>query len=162
MKTIIIYKSIHKMNTEKIAKAIAQAMDADLTKVEDVQPEGLEKYDLIGFGSGVYASRFHKKIYKFIEKMSSMNRNVFIFCTSGSAKGEEKQLLKKKLLEKGCKILGEFSCSGEFSPFGFNIEKKGCPDEHDLESAREFAKGLLNLQLKKESILNGREVESEN
>ena len=145
MKTLIIYKSIHKMNTEKMAKVMAQVMHADLVKVENVRPEELAKYDLIGFGSGIYASKFHKKIYKFIERMPSMNRNVFVFCTSGSGKSDEKHLLKEKLLEKGCKVLGEFSCFGEFSPLGFNLDKKGHPDEKDLESARVFAKGLLNL-----------------
>jgi len=145
MKTLIIYKSVHKMNTEKIAKAMAQVMNADLTKVENVHPEELAKYDLIGFGSGIYASKFHKKIYRFIEKQPSISKDVFIFCTSGSGKSEEKHLFKEKLLEKGCKVIGEFSCSGEFSPFGFHIDKKGSPDEDDMENAREFAKGLLNL-----------------
>lgn len=145
MKTLIIYKSIHKMNTEKIAKAMAQVMNAELVKVENVRLEDLDKYDLIGFGSGVYASKIHKKLYRFIEKMPSKNRNVFVFCTSGSGKDEEKHPFSEKLLEKGCRILGEFSCPGEFSPFGFNVDKKGHPDEQDMENAREFARGLAIL-----------------
>jgi hypothetical protein len=54
MKTIIVYKSYHRMNTEKVAKAIAEVMNAQLTKVEDVRQEELAEYDLIGFGSGIY------------------------------------------------------------------------------------------------------------
>lgn len=36
MKTLIIYKSYHHMNTEKVAKAMAKAMNARLAKVEDI------------------------------------------------------------------------------------------------------------------------------
>ena len=48
MKTLIVYKSYHRMNTEKVAKAMAEAMDAQLAKVEDVRSEELAAYDLIG------------------------------------------------------------------------------------------------------------------
>ena len=147
MKTLIIYKSYHKLNTEKIAKAIAEAMNAKLVKVEEVKPEDLAKYDLIGFGSGIYAAKLHKKIYKFIEEMPSMNKNVFVFCTSGSGRFGEKDQIKERLAEKGCKVVSEFSCSAEFRPLGLNFGSKGHPDEKDLEDARVFGKGLLGLLL---------------
>lgn len=35
MKILIIYKSFHRMNTEKVAEAMADAFDATLMKVED-------------------------------------------------------------------------------------------------------------------------------
>lgn len=143
MKTLIIYKSYHKMNTEKIAKTMAQAMNADLAKLEDVKPEDLENYDLIGFGSGIYAKKFHAKIYKLIEKMPFKKRNVFIFYTTVSGEFEEKQI-REKLSEKGCNVVGKFSCFGEFSPLGLNFGKKGHPNEADMESARMFAKGISN------------------
>ena len=144
MKTLIIYKSYHKMNTEKIAKVMAQEMNANLAKVEDVKPADLEKYDLIGFGSGIYAKEFHKKIYKLIEKMPCITKNVFIFSTSADPK--MKHQIKEKLSKIDCKVIGDFNCSGEFSPLRFNIAHKGHPDEKDLESARVFANGLLNLK----------------
>lgn len=154
MKTLIIYKSYHKMNTEKVAKVIAQAMNAKLAKVENIKAEDLEEYDLIGFGSGIYGSRFHKTMYELIEKMPSMNKKAFIFFTS--ANFGEKDLIKEKLSEKGCTVIGEFNCSGEYSPLGFNLNcegklaliagrEKGHPDEKDIESAQKFAKGLLKI-----------------
>jgi flavodoxin len=145
MKTLIIYKSYHKLNTEKIAKVMVEAMNAKLVKVEDVKSEDLAKYDLIGFGSGIYASKFHKKIYEFIGKMSSMNKNVFIFCTSASGKFGEKDLIKEKLSEQGCKVIGEFNCFAEFRPLCLKLGKMGHPDAKDLEDARKFGKGLLDL-----------------
>jgi hypothetical protein len=65
-------------------------------------------------------------------------------------------VVKEKLSEKGCKIIGEFSCSGEYSPLGLNFNcegklsyiggrEKGHPDEKDVQNARAFAKSLLNL-----------------
>lgn len=51
MKTLIIYKSYHHMNTEKVAKVMAETLNATLAKVEDGRPEELANYDLIGFGS---------------------------------------------------------------------------------------------------------------
>ncbi len=156
MRTLIIYKSYHKMNTEKIAKVMAEAMNADIVKVEDVQMEDLEKYDLIGFGSGIYGSGFHKTIITFIENMPSINKNVFLFFTTARFGAKNLYAVKEKIAERGCKIIGEFSCSGEYSPLGLNLNcegklafiagrEKGHPNESDLESARMFAKGLLNL-----------------
>lgn len=66
----------------------------------------------------------------------------------------EKHLMKEKLSEKGCTVIGEFSSFGEYSPFGFNFNcksklafiggrEKGHPNNEDLENARIFAKGLL-------------------
>lgn len=41
MKTIIVYKSYHRKNTEKVAKATAEAINARVAKVEDVRSEEL-------------------------------------------------------------------------------------------------------------------------
>jgi len=40
------------VNTGKVAKAMAEAMNATLKKVEEVRPEELAGYDLFGIGSG--------------------------------------------------------------------------------------------------------------
>lgn len=159
MKTLIIYKSYHRMNTEKVAKAMADAMDAKLVKVEDVKPEELKEYDLIGFGSGIYGYNHHKKLIEFIEKMPPMDKMVFIFSTSGNFRNRHHNLIKEKLAEKGCKLVGEFTCFGEFAPLGFNLDmngalafvggkNKGHPDAKDLENARTFAKSLLDANPK--------------
>jgi hypothetical protein len=50
MKTLIIYKSIHRRNTEKIAKAMAEAIDAKIVDPQEVQSEEVAKYNLVGFG----------------------------------------------------------------------------------------------------------------
>jgi len=155
MKTIIVYKSYHRMNTEKVAKAMAEAMNAQLTKVEDVRPEELARYDLIGFGSGIYGLKHHKALIELIEGMPAIDKNVFIFSTCGNVREANHKLIKEKLTEKGCHIVGEFTCFGEFvGALRLNRDWKGAlafiggknkghPDEKDLDNARAFASGLL-------------------
>ena len=55
MKTLIICVSIHHGNTEKIAKAMAEVLNAKLVKPNEVNINELAKYYSIGFGSGIYA-----------------------------------------------------------------------------------------------------------
>ena len=84
MKTLIIYKSVHHMSTEKVAKTMAEAMGAKLVKVEEAGPEDLAGYDLVGFGSGIYNLKVHKSLIEFVEKMPRMDKNVFVFTTTGN------------------------------------------------------------------------------
>ncbi len=154
MNILIIFKSYHHMSTEKIAKAMAETMNAKLVKVDDALAEDLADYDLIGFGSGIYGLKHHKDLIKFIKNMPSLDKDVFIFSTSGNYRDRHHDVIKEKLKEKGCKLISEFKCFGEFRPLGFNLDvggplafifgkNKGHPDEKDLESSREFARSLL-------------------
>ena len=155
MNTLTVYKSYHRMNTEKVAKAMAEAMNAQLTKVEDARPEALAAYDLIGFGSGIYGLKHHKALIGLIEATPAMDKNVFVFSTCGNLRDVNHKLIKEKLTERGCHIVGEFTCFGEFAgALRLNRDWKGAlafiggknkghPDEMDLENARAFAKGLL-------------------
>jgi flavodoxin len=157
VKTLIVYKSYHRLNTEKVAKAVAEAMDAQLSKVEDVRPEALAAYDLIGFGSGIYGLKHHKALIKLIEAMPATDKNLFVFSTTGNFREVNHQLIREKLTEKGCHIVGEFTCAGQFSgALRLNRDwkgvlafiggmNKGHPDAKDLENARAFAKGLLGV-----------------
>lgn len=149
MKTLIIYFSIHHQNTEKIAKATAEVLGAELVKNPEVKAEKILNYDLIGFGSGIYFWRHHRSLLNLVKNLPAMKgKSAFIFSTSG-AKYAKKLIhcsLRKLLIKKGFKIIGEFNCPGfdTFGPFkffgGFN---KGRPNEKDLEAAKKFAQELL-------------------
>jgi len=143
MNVLIIYKSYHRMNTEKVAKAITETMNATLRKVEDVKPEDLSGYDLIGFGSGIYGGKHHQALFTLVENLPQMEKNVFIFSTSGSPMEKYDQALNEKLIGKGCRILGVFRCPGE-AGWWIAVKNKGHPDDQDLENARVFAKGLMS------------------
>ena len=86
MKILIVYRSYHRMNTQKVARAMAEATGATLATVDEVRPEDFDGYDLMGFGSGIYGGRHHKDLVALVEKMPSREgRRVFVFSTSGGA-----------------------------------------------------------------------------
>ncbi len=146
MKTAIIYKSIHHENTKKIAEIMAGVLEAELFDLKDVSRNIIAEYDLIGFGSGIYFSKPHKKLIKFIDNLNGAeNKKAFTFSTSGRGKLEFNDLLKNKLSQKGFEIIGEFHCKG-FDTWGplklVGGINKGKPDEEDLKNAEKFANSL--------------------
>jgi flavodoxin len=143
MNVLIIYKSYSKMNTEKVAKAIAEAMSATLKKVEEVGPEEVAGYDLVGIGSGIYAGKYHKDLFRLLEKIPRLEKDVFLFHTAGGPDEKYDKPMKELLIGKGARIIGEFRCPGAAGLLGFTWANKGHPDEQDLENARAFAKGLV-------------------
>jgi len=143
MKILIVYKSYHLMNTEKVARAMAEATNATLAKVDEVRPEDIATYDLVGFGSGIYGGRHHKELFALVGQMPSMEKPAFVFSTSGSGKEAYHRPLKEALTAKGCHIRGEFQCKGEVRFLRFIRTNRRHPDEKDLEDARTFARGLI-------------------
>ena len=143
MKTLIVYMSYHRMNTERVARAMAEAMGATLMKTDEATPEDLAAYDLVGLGSGIYGGKHHKDLLALVERMPpAEGRRVFIFSTSGGGKEENHRTLRAALTAKGCRIVGEFACKGEYRLFGPISTSKGHPDEKEIAGARTFARGL--------------------
>ena len=146
MKTAIIYKSVHRGNTKKIAEVMAETLKADLFDLKDANKDIINDYDLIGFGSGIYYYRPHKKLRNFVEELDNVeNKYAFHFSTSGD--GRYYDWLEKKLSSKGFDVLGEFHCKGyyAYSIKGLISRKglnKGKPNEEDLKSAQKFAIGI--------------------
>lgn len=150
MKTLIIYVSPHHGNTEKVAKAMANVLGADLMRVAQVDRNMLAEYDLIGFGSGVYFGKYHKSLVELVDKLPRLeNKRAFIFATSGLRKipfiHDFAKPLKGKLKHKGLNIVGEFSCRGFDTSQAAKIFggiNWGRPDGKDLKLAEDFARGL--------------------
>ena len=145
MKTLITYVSIHQANTQKIAKVMAEALNATLLEPEEVEVNTLKDYDLIGFGSGIYYNRFYKRLRNFIKELPVYeDKKAFLFATCGHDEMPSKPI-EKILTKKGFNITGKFSC------FGYNTwflakfigrQHKGKPDSEDFQRAREFAESL--------------------
>ncbi len=137
---------MHRGNTNKIAEAMADILDADLMEPQEADLVNLEQYDLVGFGSGVYGGRPHKSIEKFVFGLPRFRgRKAFVFSTSWRGKPSYNEYLKNKLTDKGFDVAGDFCCKGfnSFGPFkligGLN---KGRPNEEDIEKAVNFARKL--------------------
>lgn len=153
MKALVNYVSVHHGNTAKVAKAIADVLDADLMTVKEVDARTLEQYDLIGFGSGVYFGRHHKTLLDFVHTLPLLpNKQAFVFSTSGLRRmpfvHDFSKPLKERLQHKGLGIVGEFSCKGFDTSWAAMLVggiNKGRPDARDLEQAENFARGLREL-----------------
>ena len=106
MKTLIIYASIHNGNTEKVARAMAEVLDAKLVKPNEIKTDESSEYDLIGFGSGIYFGKHHKSLLDLVSKLQPQNnKKAFIFSTRGIFPVSIcHKALKKQLLEKEFEI----------------------------------------------------------
>ena len=151
MKALIIYISVHHSNTEKVAKVMANILDAALLQVKQADASMLEQYDLIGFGSGIYFGKYHESLLDFVDKLPMLrNKKAFIFSTSGLRKipvfHDFDKPLQEKLRQKGFDIIGEFSCRGYDTSKAAMIVggiNKGRPNAKDLKQAEDFAKKIL-------------------
>ena len=150
-RTLVVYQSIHHQSTAHVADVIASTLNADLCRPDEVTPEKVLDYDLIGFGSGIYFGRFHSSLREWIDRapdVSLIHRKAFVFSTEGlpSLGWLWHRSLKSRLLRKGFDIIGEFQCSG-FDTVGPLIMlgglNRGHPDKQDLENAAGFAQDLL-------------------
>ena len=150
MKSLLVLFSYHHKNTEKIAKVFAKVLDAQIKSPQQIIPEELQEYSLIGFGSGIYDEKHHKLLLDLADNIPQVsNKNAFIFSTS-AIMGKDKVakdhlLLREKLQSKGYTIVDEFACKGfntnSFLKY-FGGINKGRPNAEDLKHAEEFAQNL--------------------
>ena len=153
VKTLPILYSYHHMNTEKVAKVFAKVLDAQILTPQQVNPEELQEYDFIGFGSGIDSGKHCKELLDLADVLPRVaDKNAFIFSTS-AIMGKDKvakdhSALREKLQSKGYVIVDEFAC------IGFNTNSflkyiggmnRGRPNIEDLRHAEEF---VLNLKQK--------------
>ncbi|MGN0704510.1 MAG: flavodoxin family protein [Lentihominibacter sp.] len=146
MKTAIIYYSEHHGNTKKLIDAIAAENEITLINVLECSSYDLSDYDMIGFASGIYYSKFHKTVLKFAEENLPDNKKVFFLFTYGSAKDSYTKGIKDVVSRKGAEIAGQFGCQGfdSYGPFKLiGGIAKGHPDQTDLDNARAFYRSIL-------------------
>ncbi len=154
MKSLVVVFSYHHKNTEKVAQVIAKVLDAPVKTPQQVNPEEIQGYDLVGFGSGIYSAKHHKSVLDLADKLPRVTgKKAFIFSTYGAPAafvGREfvennHSQLREKLKEKGYLVSGEFGCAGwntnSFLKY-FGGLNKGRPNTEDLRRAEEFAEHL--------------------
>jgi len=160
IKSLVIVFSYHHHNTEKIAHVIADELESQVYSPLEFNPEDLSRYDLIGFGSGIYSESFHKAILDFVEKSpAAVSKKTFLFSTDGAPRGlikddhsmakeqlrKNHQKIKERLEAKGYEVIGEFNCAGwntnSFLKL-FGGINKGRPNKDDLNKAILFAKNM--------------------
>jgi len=154
VKSLVVVFSYHHGNTEKIAHAVAGVLHAPVKTPQQVRPEEIAEYDLVGFGSGIYSATFDPSVLDLADRLPQVSdKKAFLFSTYGAPafianrKFIEKnhQQVREKLKAKGYTIIGEFGCAGwntnSFLRF-FGGLNKGRPHAEDLRNAEEFARSV--------------------
>ena len=146
MKILIVVKSKHQGNTQKIAEAMSEVAPVTVTMFEDVKNYKLSEYDIVGFGSGIYFGKHDKELIKFVEGVCDKKAYSFVFSTSGSKNFEKYNSTLIKMLERKNKVvLGSFGCLGLDKFFIFKISggiNKDRPNIDDFDAAQQF---ILNV-----------------
>jgi flavodoxin len=146
-KALLVLYSYHHQNTEQIAKVFSEVLDAEIKTPQQVKPEEIQEYDLIGFGSGIYSAKHDESLLELADKLpEANNKNAFLFSTAGitgeSKKTKDHRTLREKLKSKGYIIVDEFQCKG-FNTNSFlrlfGGMNKGRPNAQDLKNAEDFA-----------------------
>jgi len=156
MKNAVIYHSTHHGNTRKVAETLASELEADLFDISKSVPQDLGRYDLVGFGSGIYFSKHSRLLLHTVKELRNLKgAHAFIFSTRGGGPPLlYHRSLRLTLRDRGVIIVGEFSCKaldtvGPLKFFG-GINKKR-PAEKDFEKARLFAQTVVGTSAQRAS-----------
>lgn len=147
MKTAIIYYSKHHGNTKQLAEAIQNASSDEITliNVTETPNVNLDEYDLIGYASGIYYSKFHKQILQFAKNNTPRGKNIFLLYTYGVEKPGYTKAIREALSGTNATILGEYGCLGlnTFGPFKLiGGIAKNHPNDADIQHAISFYQSL--------------------
>jgi len=121
VKSLVVVFSYHHRNTEKIANACAKVLHAEVKTPQQVKPEEIAEYDLVGFGSGIYSATFDASVLDLADRLPiAAGKKTFLFSTFGApavfaggdfVKNNHSQI-REKLQAKGYTVMGEFGCAG--------------------------------------------------
>ncbi|MCI2105792.1 MAG: flavodoxin family protein [Intestinimonas sp.] len=146
MKTVICYYSRHHGNTLKVLEAMAEGQDVELIDVTAPRAAvHLERYDAVGFASGIYYGKFHDNVTSFARQYLPEGKDVFFIYTCGSKRDGYTKVIAEAVTAKRANILGEYGCRGydTFGPFKLvGGIAKGHPNADELQKAREFFRSI--------------------
>jgi flavodoxin len=155
MKSLVVVFSYHHKNTEKIASVVANVLGAPVKTPQQVTPEEIAEYDLVGFGSGIYSATFDPSVLDLADRLpQAAGKKAFLFSTYGAPAfianrefiEKNHQQIREKLRAKGYTVIGEFGCAGwntnSFLHY-FGGLNKGKPDADDIRNAEAFARDMM-------------------
>jgi len=145
VKTIVLYSS-RGGNTGKVADAIASVLKSEAIKVTQASKSDildLNNFDLIFVGTGVHYASPNEDLMAYLKSINPNTSKMFaLFITWGGA-GRANLIvvdrLKSLLSSKGQRVIeNPFFCYG-----GWNILRRGHPNEQDIKAAKEWATKIV-------------------
>lgn len=164
MKTLVVYSS-RTGNTEKVARAIAEALGPEcvLSRAEDAPPP--DRFDFIAFGFGVYRGWPDGELRSYMRRARPRYAGIFLTLGAWPDSDHAKNCLARaEGLLSSSRILVSFACHGALAPdmvkrmksrpagsvHGWNEERAARvaaaaahPDAVDLARARELFRQAL-------------------
>ena len=117
MKALVTYYS-QTGNTEKLARAIYEAIHVEKKLLPIEELKSIEGYDIIFVGFPVHAHGVPAKLLPFFKSLPD-GQKIALFCTHGSLRGGHlpKQALEHAIgLSSRAKVLGTFGVRGRVNP----------------------------------------------
>ncbi len=96
---------------------MAENQDVELLDVTFRTAFYPERYDVIGFTSGIYYGKFQKAVLASAKQYLPQGAKTFFVFTAGSSGKIATASIREAVAEKNAVILGEYSCKG-FGTFG--------------------------------------------
>ena len=115
--TAIVYASTHHGNTRKLVEAIAGKHDVTLIDAANQNLADLNRYDLIGFASGIDFGRFYGCVEQFLKKNLPENKRIFFLYTCAKTNGHFTESIRLEARKKNAIVMGEYGCKG-FNTYG--------------------------------------------
>lgn len=148
-KILMVYCSTKHKNTENLIKSLKDKENItylDITNELNYDFDKLNEFQIIGFASGIFMSKFHKNIYEFINKIPVQEQKPCFLCfTAGMNNKKFFNKIRHNVEDRGFKIIGEFSCPG-FDTFGplklIGGINKNRPDNSDKQNFIDFINNL--------------------
>jgi flavodoxin len=148
-KALLICVSVSHGNTAAVARAMAEVLDAEIREPEEVDPQTLDDFDVVGFGSGMFYGSHHRRLREYVEQLPmARDTRAFVFATAGTGRLQSRpwqSSLEGVLAEKGYDVVGSFVCPGFDTWLPLNLVggiNKGRPNARDLTRARGFAERI--------------------
>ena len=149
MKALFVVKSVHHLNTLRVAEAMADVIDARIVEPAAATRALVDECDLLGLGSGVYFGMLHSELRRWAADLPSTSESkpAIVFTTSGLPflRSIWHAPIRRRLQRLGYQVVGEFGCRG-FDTVGplwlIGGLNRRHPDQADLDRARRFAESI--------------------
>ena len=74
MKSLLVLYSYHHHNTERVAKVFSKVLGAEIKMPQEIKPDELQGYDLVGFGSGIYSAKHDESLLELADSLTPVTQ----------------------------------------------------------------------------------------